>query len=130
MKKTLFAFLITILLFTFVGCRDNIKTCAGKIKNMTDTTIVANMGDYDITFDIKKAEVSNGAVMPNDSVLIHYVGDLSEKKATALVIKLIPHKGNVVEAIYNPNKKLETKPMTKEEVKENEEFVKAAKRGH
>ena len=93
MKKTLFAFLITILLFTFAGCRDNIKTCAGKIKNMTDTTIVANMGDYDITFDIKKAEVSNGAVMPNDSVLIHYVGDLSEKKATALVIKLIPHKG-------------------------------------
>lgn len=54
MKKTLFAFLITILLFTFAGCRDNIKTCAGKIKNMTDTTIVANMGDYDITFDIKK----------------------------------------------------------------------------
>ena len=105
MKKTLFAFLITILLFTFAGCRDNIKTCAGKIKNMTDTTLVANMGDYDITFDIKKAEVSNGAVMPNDSVLIHYVGDLSEKK-------------------------LVTKPMTKEEVKENEEFVKAAKRGH
>lgn len=106
------------------------KTCAGKIKDMTDTTIIANMGDYDITFDIKKAEVTNGAVMPGDSVVVHYIGELSEKKATALVIKLIPPKGKVVEAVYDPNKKLETKPMTKEEVKEMNDFVKAAKRGH
>lgn len=96
---------------------------------MTDTTIVASMGDYNITFDIKKAEVTNGAVMPGDSVVVHYLGELSDKEATALVINLIPRKGKVVEAIYDPNKKLETKPMTKEEVKENEDFVKAAKRG-
>ena len=130
MRKSLFAFLITTLLITFVGCGKDMKTCAGKIKSMTDTTIVTNIGDYDITFDIKKAEVSNGAVMPGDSIVVHYIGELSEKKATALVIKLIPPKGKVVEAIYDPNKKLETKPMTKEEVKEMNDFVKAAKRGH
>lgn len=93
---------------------------------MTDTTMVATMGDYAITFDTKKAQYTNGAIMDGDSVVIHYVGDLKERKAKAAIVKLIPKKGRVVEAVYDPSKELEVseQPMSKDEEKHLEGFVK------
>lgn len=93
---------------------------------MTDTTMVTSMGDYAITFDTKKAQYTNGAIMDGDSVVIHYVGDLKERKAKAAIVKLIPKKGRVVEAVYDPSKELEVseQPMSKDEEKHLEGFVK------
>lgn len=81
---------------------------------------------YDIRFDISKARYDNGAVMVNDSVNIHYIGELREKKALALLVSLIPKKGTVVEAVYDPSKELITTPdpMSEEQAKKLEKFAK------
>lgn len=119
-------FLLLAVVLGLASCGEKIKTCSGKVAKMTDTTMVTTMGDYAITFDIKKAQYTNGAIMDGDSVLIHYVGDLKERKAVAAIVKLIPKKGHVVEAVYDPSKELEVsdRPMTKEEERHLEGFVK------
>lgn len=118
---------------TLAGCHTKqIKVCAGKIDHMSDTTIVVKIGDYDITFDVKKARYTNGVVMPGDSATIHYVGDLKERHAVAAIVYLMPAKGTVVDAVYDPTKELKTAPMSKEDAKELDDFVehqKAHKRG-
>lgn len=101
--------------------------CAGKINKMTDTTIVTKIGDYEITFNTKKAEYTNGVVMPGDSVTVHYIGDLKEKWARALLIRLIPSQSNVVNAVHDSSKELMTAPKSEEDVKQLEEFVKKEK---
>lgn len=116
------------LLATVYSCRRaEIKVCSGKIDKMTDTTIVTKIGDYDITFDTKKAEYTHGAVMPGDSVTIHYIGDLKEKWGRALLVYLIPAKGNVVDAVYDESKELKTAPMSEEDARKLKEFVKKEK---
>lgn len=91
--------------------------------------MLTKIGDYDIAFDIKKAEYSNGAVMLGDSVTVHYIGDLKEKKGRAVLIYLMPKPGRVVEAVYDPSKKLEVseRPLTEEEIKATKQFVEDAK---
>ena len=126
--KKLVIFLFCCIAAIVISCKSKeVKVCSGQISRMSDTTIVAKIGDYDITFNTKKAEYTHGAVMPGDSVMIHYVGDLKEKKAIAAIVYLIPPKGNVVEAGYNPSKKLETAPLDEEDVKSMDEFVKKVK---
>lgn len=95
---------------------------------MTDTTFVSNIDGHKITFDIKKAEFDNGAVMEGDSAVVRYVGNLSDEHVTAVIVKLIPKKGRIVNAVYDPNKKLETSPMATEEVKELEKGIEYAKK--
>lgn len=125
MKKVLL-FMFCCLLALVVACsRKEIKVCSGLVDRMSDTSIVTKIGDYSITFDTKKAKYTNGVVMPGDSVTIHYVGDLKEKHATAAIVYLIPPKGNVVNAVYDPNKELKTAPMSEEDAKNLDEFVKS-----
>lgn len=95
---------------------------------MTDTTFVSVIDGHNITFDIKKATFDNGFVMAGDSVEIHYIGALSDDPVKVALIKLIPKKGHVVNAVYNPNKKLETAPMSPEEQKSLDEGVDFAKK--
>ena len=95
---------------------------------MTDTTFVSNIDDHRVTFDIKQATFDNGFVMAGDSAVVHYIGSLSDDPVKAVLIKLIPKKGHVVDAVYDPNKKLETAPMSPEEEKSLEEGVEFAKK--
>lgn len=95
---------------------------------MTDTTFVSNIDGHKITFDIKKAEFDNGAVMEGDSAVVRYIGNLSDEHVTAVIVKLIPKKGRIVNAVYDPNKKLETSPLTTEEVNELEKGIEYAKK--
>lgn len=95
---------------------------------MTDTTLVSKIDNRDITFDLKKAKYDNGFVMPGDSVVIHYVGDLRDGKAVAAIVRLVPKKGNVVEAVYDPSKELKTAPMTKDEEKSFDDGIEYARK--
>lgn len=95
---------------------------------MTDTTFIAKIDGRDITFDIKNTTYDNGLVMPDDSVTVHYVGDLRDGKVTAALLKLLPRKGNVVDAVYDPSKELKTAPMTEEERKTFNEGIEYAKK--
>lgn len=114
MKKSLSAALVAALALTLAACSDKPKSCTGVIKSMTDTTLVANTEGRDATFNITKARMTNGAIMPGDSVQMYYIGDPDDKDAKALVIRLIPHPGTVVNAVYDPKKELLTKPKEKE----------------
>lgn len=76
--------------------------------------MVTAIGEYDIKFNIKQTEYTNGMIMVGDSVSVHYTGDLRDKKALALIVKLIPKKGVVVDATYDPDKelKISERPMS------------------
>lgn len=128
-KLSLILLFVAIIGGVLYSCREEIKTCAGQIKELNDSVMVTKIGDYDISFDIKKAEFSNGAVMLGDSVTVHYIGDMKDKHARALIIYLMPKPGHVIDAVYDPSKKLEVseKPLTPAEEKQTEEYLKAAK---
>ncbi|MGN0282258.1 MAG: hypothetical protein ACI4B3_08165 [Prevotella sp.] len=119
------------ILFTISSCEEKIQTTNAKVKSISDSTFVATIDKYDITFDTKDARYHNGAIMAGDSVTIHYTGDLRDKKAKALLVKLIPKQGKFIEIKYDPTKELKSKPMTSEEQKRLEEGIEFAKRhGH
>lgn len=92
------------------------------------TSMVVVIGDDGVKFDINDARYTNGAIMVGDSVKVEYVGDLDEKKAKAVIVYLIPKKGNVVNAGYNSNAELKTKPMDSITKKKFDEFVESAKK--
>lgn len=126
--KTKFVFMAAAaVLLAVSSCEEKIQTTTGKVKKLNDSTMVATIDKYDITFDMKQVRFDNGVVIPGDSAVIHYIGDLRDKKATALLIRLIPPKPRVAEAVYDPSKKLETTPMTKEQIKQHEEALEFAK---
>ena len=127
MKKTKFLLFLSAVILTFSSCEEKLQMTTGKIKKMSDSTMVATIDKYDITFDMKQVRFDNGVVIPGDSAVIHYIGDLRDKQAKALLIKLIPPKPRIVEAVYNPDAELKTRPMSKEEQKEFEEDIKYAK---
>ena len=118
---------VAITMLTLASCQKKILTTKGEVKRMSDTTIVAKIDRYDIVFDTKKAKCDNGAVMPGDSVTIHYVGDLRDKRAKALLVRLMPKKGTVVDAIYDPSKELIVSeiPLTEKEKESLKKFAKS-----
>ena len=120
---------LVAVVLAMTSCKDKIQTTKGLVKRMSDTTIVATIDKYNIVFDTKKAKCDNGAVMPGDSVTIHYVGDLRDKRAKALLIRLMPKKGTVVEAVYDPSKELilSEEPMSEGEKASLEKYVKGGK---
>ena len=94
---------------------------------MSDTTAVVMIDKYDIVFDTKQARFDNGAIMQEDSVTIHYIGDLRDKRAKALIVRLMPKKGTVVEAVYDPSKELivSDEPMSEEQIERLEKYAKS-----
>lgn len=105
---------------------DKIQKTTGTVKQMKDSTMLVAIGKYDISFDISKARFDNGAVMKDDSVVLHYIGNLRDKKAKALLVRLVPKQGTVVEAVYDPSKELITTPdpMSEEQSRKLEKFAK------
>ena len=108
---------------------EKIQKTSGKVKDIKDSTMLVAIDKYDINFDISKARFDNGAVMKDDSIVLHYIGNLRDKKAKALLIRLVPKQGTVVEAVYDPSKELITNqnPMPEEQVKKLEKFARSGK---
>lgn len=90
--------------------------------------MVLAVGDDSVKFDINDARYTNGAIMVGDSVKVDYVGNLDERKVKAVIISLIPKKGNVVNAGYNSKAELKTKPMDSITKKRFDEFVESAEK--
>lgn len=129
MKRLFIIAPLVVLLLLVQSCRKEIKVCTAKVGEVKDTTeMVANIGDYAITFDIKDARFTQGAVMQGDSVRVNYIGDLSERRVKALVVCLLPKQGNVVNAVYNPDAELKTKPMDERTRERFEKFVRNAEK--
>lgn len=131
-KKKMAKSKVVILLLAFTAiavtsCQEKIKTTRGIVRNVSDTTTVVKVDKYDIVFDTKQARFDNGAIMQEDSVTVHYIGDLRDKKAKALLVRLMPKKGTVVEAVYDPSKELivSDEPMSEEQIKRLEKYAKS-----
>lgn len=129
MKKYIVCLAAVATMMSVTSCQEKIKTTKGQVKRMSDTTAVVTIDRYDIVFDTKQARFDNGAIMQEDSVTIHYIGDLRDKRAKALIVRLMPKKGTVVEAVYDPSKELvvSEEPMSDEEVEKLEKFAKSGK---
>ena len=129
MKKILSFLTVLAIVVGLTSCEEKIKTTRGVVKRLTEKELIATIDKYEINFDITKAKVDNGALMAGDSVVIHYTGDLREKQARALLMRLIPKQGTIVEAVYDPSKELIVKKDTSKARKERiEKFLKAAKK--
>lgn len=129
MKKILSFLTVLTIVVGLTSCEEKIKTTRGVVKRMTEKELIATIDKYEIKFDITKAKEDNGALMAGDSVVIHYIGDLREKQARALLLRLIPKQGTIVEAVYDPSKELIVKKDTSKASKERiEKFLKAAKK--
>lgn len=129
MKKILSFLTVLAIVVGLTSCEEKIKTTRGVVKRLTEKELIATIDKYEINFDITKAKVDNGALMAGDSVVIHYTGDLREKQARALLMRLIPKQGTIVEAVYDPSKELIVKKDTSKASKERiEKFLKAAKK--
>ena len=129
MKKQLLflAMMVTLILASCTS--DKIQKTTGTVKSIKDSTMLVAIDKYDISFDVSKARYDNGAVMKDDSVVIHYIGNLRDKKANALLLRLVPNQGTVVEAVYDPSKELITdqNPMPEEQVKKLEKFARSGR---
>ena len=129
MKKILSFLTVLTIVVGLTSCEEKIKTTRGVVKRLTEKELIATIDKYEIKFDITKAKEDNGALMAGDSVVIHYIGDLREKQARALLMRLIPKQGTIVEAVYDPSKELIVKKDTSKARKERiEKFLKAAKK--
>ena len=133
MKKIISFVACFMLLLAVSSCQEEIQKTSGHIKELTDSTMVTIVGDYSIAFDITQARYDNGLVQPGDSVNVHYVGNLRDKKAKAVLVNLIPRKGVIMEITGEPDmsKELKTKEMEADEQKAIDEFVRESKKhGH
>lgn len=126
MKKQLLflAMMVTLILASCTSGK--IQKTTGTVKSIKDSTMLVAIDKYDIRFDVSKARYDNGAVMKDDSVVIHYIGNLRDKEAKAVLIRLVPKQGTVVEAVYDPSKELITTPdpMSEEQARKLEKFAK------
>ena len=127
-KQLLFLTMVVTLILTSCSS-EKIQKTSGKVKDIKDSTMLVAIDKYDINFDISKARFDNGAVMKDDSIVLHYIGNLRDKKAKALLVRLVPKQGTVVEAVYDPSKELITNqnPMPEEQVKKLEKFARSGK---
>ena len=90
------------------SCQQNeLRECRGVVTGITDSTLTAVIDGDTVQFEARDMRLTNGVMMPSDSVKINYIGRL-EGQAKALTGELIP-KTRIVDAVYNPEKELETR---------------------
>ena len=120
------SFLLFCICLLMVSCKPEIKQCSGRIKTLTDSTIVLRNEGKEYVFNIKRAKYINGAIMKSDSVLIHYIGNI-KGNAQALLIKLVPV-SHFIDIKKDTSQILITTPAKKEEAKKLREFVETSKK--
>ena len=131
MKKLANLLALALVVLTLASCEEKVQVCRAKVKRLTDTTVVATIDKYEIVFDAKNTRFANGALIPGDSAIVSYLGNLRDKKAQALIIELIPPKGHYMTPGFNPNNELKTAPRSEKDIRDTENFLKAAKKhGH
>ena len=131
MNKLLCFISLSFVLLFIASCEEKVQVCSAKVKSISDSTVTMTIDKYDIVFDAKQANFANGAVIPGDSAKVSYIGNLRDKKAQALIVELIPIKGNVIKHEVDLSRKLETAPMSKEKKEDIDKFVEISKkRGH
>lgn len=123
--KKLFGFLfaaVAVLLLS-VSCRHKVvrDECRALVDEINDSVLVGKIDGNKVKFDISEAAFTHGAVMYGDSVIIHYIGDLSMKRAFAESVFLLERKSQIIEIPRDPAKRdttaeLKVRPIDKQEM--------------
>ena len=135
--KKLFGFLFAVaaVMLLSVSCRHKVvrDECRALVDEINDTVLVGKIDGSRVSFDIREASFTHGAVMYGDSVIIHYIGDLSMKRAFAESVFLLERKSQIIEIPKDPEKrdttvKLLTKPIDGKKAEESDRMVRAARK--
>ena len=129
MKKLLgFLFAVLAVSMLSVSCRkvvrDNVSAIVDEIN---DSFMIARTADGKVIFDIRDTKYTNGAVMYGDSVVVVYVGDLSEKRVFAESVRLVPKPSPVVTDEVDTTKVLQTREASPEAIEAMDNMIKAAR---
>jgi hypothetical protein len=134
--KKVFGFIIIAFAVALVSvsCRHEIKhdKTTGIVDEINDTAmVVRTVSDGKVKFDITVASFTHGAVMYGDSVIVHYAGDLSKKRALAESVFLIYRQGTIVEIKHgevDEKNQLKTRPVEKEALNDLDNVIKYTNR--
>ena len=113
MKKLFsFIFATAVVVLLSVSCRHKIEhgETSGLVDEINDTSMIVKIDGSKVKFDISVASFTHGAVMYGDSVIVHYVGDLSMKRALAETVYLIDRPSRIV--IIDRNEPIDTTDKT------------------
>lgn len=131
MKHKLLNIILLLLIMLFASCRKEVKSIKGEVRMLSMRYMDVAIDGHSVRFDIKDAQLTNGAVMPNDSISIDYVGSLQSQEARALAVRLIPKQSRIVSLQPDTTKQLVTEEATPQEQDASAEFLRIAKkRGH
>ena len=88
---------VAALSVAMVSCRKVVRAdVRALVDEINDTVMVCKIGDSKVKFDIREAKFTHGAVMYGDSVVVNYIGDLSEKRAFCESVYLLERPSNIV----------------------------------
>jgi len=131
--KKIFGFIIAFfaVLLLSVSCSKVVKDKAtGLVDEINDSVMVLKIDGSKVHFDITAASFTHGAVMYGDSVIVHYTGDLSKKRALAEAVFLIERPGTIVElkeGEVDSTKELLTRPAEEGELEELDNLIRLTK---
>ena len=130
--KKVFGFLMAVAAVALlsVSCRKVVRAeTTGLVDEKTDSVMVVKIDGSKVVFDITDCSFTNGAVMYGDSVIISYVGDLSEKRALAETCYLIVKPSPTVEVgVVDSTAELKTRTADPEQKKEVRKMLDAVKK--
>lgn len=131
MKHKLLHIILLLLTLLFASCRKEVKSIKGEVRGLSLRYMDVAIDGHSVQFDIKDAQLTNGAIMPADSVAIDYIGDLQSQEARALTVRLIPKQSRIVSLQPDTTKQLATEEATPQEQKASAEFLRISKKhGH
>lgn len=131
MKHKLLYTLLLLSTVFFASCRKEVKNITGEVRMLSLRYMDVDIDGHSVRFDMKDAQITNGALMPEDSVAIDYIGSLQSQKAQALLVRLIPKQGHIVSLKPDTTKQLVTEEATAQEQKASAEFLRISKKhGH
>jgi hypothetical protein len=138
MKRFLGILLAVVALsVAMVSCRKVVRAdVRALVDEINDTVMVCKIGDSKVKFDIREAKFTHGAVMYGDSVVVNYIGDLSEKRAFCESVYLLDRPSNIIEIDrskpVDPKAEPQTRPAdAKADAQKHQksmDMIKAAKR--
>lgn len=126
MKKTLvFASMLLLLTVVFSCQRKGIKEYKGRVDAFYEKTLTMVVDGDSVVFNRTTARYTNGPIMLGDSVIVRFADSRSKDTIQALMIYRIPKAYQKPQ----PTDTLVSRPATKEQVENLNQFVNDVKKG-
>lgn len=127
MKNRILRYLLPLMCICMMltSCGHKLKSCSGIVTYIQKDTLKMKVGKDEATFLTVGGKYDNGIVVVEDSAEVTYIGTLS--KGRAMLIRLIPKKGRIIDIKKDTTKVLVTSPAPPAQVKKFKKFIKEEK---